>query len=55
MDGNFGLVHKKSSGEGYRERSMTSFFAKNEEVQQFVMNYKLDKKNNKVGISNYYC
>lgn len=53
MDANFGLVHKKSAGEGHGRdccRHLRSYFANHGDVEEFVNNYTIDKKK-KVSVS----
>ena len=47
MDGNFGLVHKLSSGEGHGQKSsrhVDLFFYQHSDLKQFLNSYIADKK-----------
>ncbi|KAH3793563.1 hypothetical protein DPMN_147077 [Dreissena polymorpha] len=56
MDGNFGLVHKTSSGVGHGQlasRHKNLFFEDQENVKEFLSHYGIDKKSNTSECSNF--
>lgn len=56
MDANFGLVHKRSSGEGHGRQSSRHkdlFFRNHDNMKSFIDDYSVQKGTNYVSISNF--